>query len=39
MHLSVRTVEGQLQRCYEKLVVTRRSDLAAALTDLGFDIP
>jgi ATP/maltotriose-dependent transcriptional regulator MalT len=39
MHLSVRTVEGQLQRCYEKLFVTRRSDLATALTDLGFDMP
>ena len=38
MHLSVRTVEGQLQRCYEKLFVTRRVDLAAALKELGMDV-
>ena len=33
LFLSVRTVEGQLQRCYEKLHVTRRQDLAAALRE------
>lgn len=38
MHLSVRTVEGQLQRCYEKLFITRRADLAAALKEIGMEI-
>jgi DNA-binding NarL/FixJ family response regulator len=33
LHRSVRTVEGQLQRCYEKLSITRRSELATALRD------
>jgi DNA-binding CsgD family transcriptional regulator len=31
LYLSVRTVEGQLQRCYEKLHVTGRDELAAVL--------
>lgn len=31
--LSTRTVEGQLQRSYEKLCVTRRSELADALAE------
>jgi hypothetical protein len=30
--------EGQLQRCYEKLFVTRRADLATALKAIGMDI-
>jgi DNA-binding CsgD family transcriptional regulator len=38
MHLSVRTVEGQLQRCYEKLFVNTRADLVAALKEIGLDI-
>ncbi|HEY4408244.1 MAG TPA: hypothetical protein VGO87_00050, partial [Acidimicrobiia bacterium] len=30
--------EGQLQRCYEKLFVTRWADLAVALKELGMAI-
>lgn len=39
LHISVRTVEGQLQRSYEKLSITRRSELAQALDDPGRDRP
>ena len=39
LHISVRTVEGQLQRSYEKLSVTRRSDLARALESTGPGAP
>src|SRR5207244_215978 len=35
LHLSVRTVEGQLQRTYEKLSIARRSQLASALQAHG----
>jgi DNA-binding CsgD family transcriptional regulator len=31
LHLSVRTIENRLQRTYEKLGITRRTDLAGAL--------
>jgi DNA-binding CsgD family transcriptional regulator len=34
MHLSVRTVENRLHRAYQKLGLTRRSELADALRDL-----
>ena len=34
MHLSVRTVENRLHRAYQKLGLTRRSELAEALRDL-----
>ncbi|MCX2929886.1 AAA family ATPase [Mycobacterium sp. CVI_P3] len=33
--LSTRTVEGQLQRAYEKLCIGGRSELAAALSDIS----
>jgi DNA-binding CsgD family transcriptional regulator/DNA-binding MarR family transcriptional regulator len=39
LHLSVRTVEGQLQRSYEKLAVTNRAELAAALVEPDTDAP
>jgi DNA-binding CsgD family transcriptional regulator len=35
LQISVRTVEGQLQRSYEKLAITRRSELAEALRGRG----
>lgn len=35
LFLSVRTVEGQLQRCYEKLHISRRNDIAGALEEIG----
>jgi DNA-binding NarL/FixJ family response regulator len=35
MHLSVRTVENRLQRVYEKLGISGRHELAAALEDLA----
>lgn len=39
LFLSVRTVEGQLQRCYEKLHISRRDDIAAALRGIGAGAP
>jgi DNA-binding CsgD family transcriptional regulator len=38
LYLSVRTIEGRLQRCYEKLSVSCRADLSTALQDRGIDI-
>ena len=35
LHLSVRTVENHLQRVYGKLGISKRSELAAALKQLG----
>jgi DNA-binding CsgD family transcriptional regulator len=37
MQLSVRTVESHLQRAYEKLGVSGRRELTAALRDLPAD--
>jgi DNA-binding CsgD family transcriptional regulator len=36
LYVSVRTVENHLQRAYEKLGVTRRSDLAGAMERSGY---
>jgi len=35
LFLSVRTVANRLQRVYEKLGVSSRTELASALSDLG----